>query len=58
MPDDLTRRVPEDSKRININQEWEIEYWCKKLGCTRAQLIAAVNKVGPMVEDVKKELNK
>lgn len=58
MPDDITRRQPEDPQRININQDWELEYWSKRLGCTKAELIAAVNKVGPMVEDVKKELGK
>lgn len=58
MPDDVTRRQPEDPQRININQNWELEYWSKRLGCTKAELIAAVQKVGPMVEDVKKELGK
>ena len=58
MPDDLKRRQPEDPQRININQDWEVDYWSKKLGCTKAELIAAVQKVGTMVEDVKKELNK
>ncbi len=58
MPDDITRRQPEDPQRININQDWELEYWSKRLGCTKAELIAAVQKVGPMVEDVKKELGK
>ena len=58
MPDDVTRRQPEDPQRININQDWELDYWSKRLGCTKAELIAAVKKVGPMVEDVKKELSK
>jgi hypothetical protein len=58
MPDDITRRQPEDPQRINIEQDWEVSYWSEKLGCTKAELIAAVQKVGPMVEDVKKELGK
>ena len=34
MPDDLTRRKPEDPTKINVNQSWEIKYWTKKLGVT------------------------
>lgn len=58
MPDNLKRRQPEDPQRINIKQDWEVGYWSEMLGCTQAELIAAVKKVGPMVEDVKKELDK
>ena len=58
MSDDLTRVRPEDPKRINVNQPWEVSYWCKVLGCTEAELRAAVQKVGPMVEDVKRKLGK
>ena len=53
MADDLDRTGPEDANKININQDWEIRYWCKKLGLTKEELIAAVKAVGPMVEDVK-----
>lgn len=58
MPDDITRRQPEDPQRININQPWEVEYWCDLLGCTESQLRAAVRAVGPMVKDVKAYLGK
>ena len=58
MPDNLNRRHPEDPQKINVHQEWEVGYWSEKLGCTRKQLIDAVNKVGPMVKDVKKQLGK
>ncbi|MBS5982305.1 DUF3606 domain-containing protein [Clostridium butyricum] len=58
MSDNTGIKQPEDPKKINVNQSWEVEYWCKVLGCTKEQLKAAVKKVGPMVVDVKKELNK
>ena len=58
MPDDLRRRKPEDPQRININQPWEVEYWCDRLGCTESQLRDAVSTVGPMVKDVKAYLGK
>ena len=48
MPDDVTRRQPEDPQRINNSQEWELDYWSRRLGCTKEELIAAVKKVGPM----------
>lgn len=56
MPDDLTRRKPEDTTKINVNQSWEIEYWTKKLSVTEQQLRTAVNAVGPLVKDVKRYL--
>ncbi len=58
MSDNLNRRQPEDPKKINKNQSWEIEYWCKKLNCTRDKLLAAIKVVGPYVEDVKKYLGR
>jgi hypothetical protein len=58
MPDDPNQRGPADATRININQDHEVEYWTKKFGCTRAQLIDCVKKVGPMVADVRRCLGK
>lgn len=58
MPDNTKIRQPQDPKKINVNQAWEVEYWCDVLGCTESELKAAVKKVGPMVVDVKRELNK
>lgn len=52
MGDDLKRRRPEDPTKINISQPWEIDYWCDYFHCTKSQLIAAVNAVGPLVKDV------
>jgi len=53
MADDLSRTGPEDPKKININQDWEVRYWCKELGVTAEELVEAVKAVGPMVEDVR-----
>ncbi len=52
--DDLTRKRPEDSSKININQDWEVYYWCKKFGVDPKILKKAVHAVGPMVSDVVK----
>jgi hypothetical protein len=36
----------EDASRISIHDAHSVEYWTKKCGCTREELIAAVQKVG------------
>lgn len=58
MSDDLKKRGPADRSRINIHEKWEVEYWTKELGCTEAQLRAAVAKVGVMTSAVRLELHK
>lgn len=56
--DNLKRRIPEDPTKINLNQQWEVEYWTKKLGISASKLRAIVAKVGIYVADVKKELSR
>lgn len=58
MPDDLTKKRPEDAKRINVNQPHEVEYWCAALGCTEEELEEAVEAVGDSVEAVRGYLNR
>jgi hypothetical protein len=47
-----------DRTRVNAHEDYEVRYWCKKFGCTKAQLVAAVKKAGVMAKNVAKELNK
>jgi Protein of unknown function (DUF3606) len=58
MPDNLSRRGPEDPKKININQNHERQYWTKALGITELELRLTVIEVGPLVADVKAWLRK
>jgi hypothetical protein len=58
MPDDPSKRRPQDSSRINIHEEYEIIYWTSKWGVTAEQLRDCVKKAGVMVADVKKCLGK
>jgi len=58
MADDKSKTRPQDSQRVNIHEPYEVEYWTKHFGCTRAQLEAAVNKVGVMAKAVEKELKR
>ena len=56
LPDDKSKTRPQDAERVNVHEEYEVEYWCGKYGCTPEQLKAAVKKVGVMAKDVEKEL--
>lgn len=42
MPDDLSKRGPADRTRVNVNEAWEVRWWCQHLGVTEAQLRDAV----------------
>ena len=57
MSDDKTKTAPQDAKRVNVNEEYEVAYWSKRLATTPEKLRAAVSKVGVMVNDVEKEMN-
>lgn len=56
MADSLNERGPADRSRINVNEEWERRYWTKELGCSEAQLRAAVSSVGSSAEAVRQHL--
>ena len=58
MPDNTERRGPEDPKRINLNQSWEIQYWTRELNVAEAELRRAVDAVGDSVGAVKQYLKK
>lgn len=58
MSDDLKNRGPADRARVNVNEDWEVRWWCKEFGCTEAQLRAAVKAVGVMVSNVRAHLRK
>lgn len=46
MSDDKSIRGPSDRSRINLNEDYEVRYWSKELGCTEAALRQAVRAVG------------
>ena len=58
MSDDRTQRGPQDRNRININEDYEVQYWSEKFGVSREELISAVDSAGPMVADVARRLGK
>jgi energy-coupling factor transporter ATP-binding protein EcfA2 len=58
MADDLNARNSPDSKFINPNQDHELRYWSEKLGVSREELKAAVERVGNSAERVQQELRR
>lgn len=56
MSDNLKIKRPADATKINVNEAWEVSYWCKELNVSEAKLKEAVKAVGVMVKDVKKYL--
>ena len=56
MADDPNKRDYRD--RINVNQDYELQYWSDKFGVSHDRLREVVKRVGPMVKDVQRELGK
>ncbi|MGZ5245226.1 MAG: DUF3606 domain-containing protein [Bacteroidia bacterium] len=46
MPDHKNQRHSPDSRRINPNENHEVQYWKTKFGITENQLKKAVEKAG------------
>jgi hypothetical protein len=42
MSDNLEKRGPEDPKRINVSEAWELKYWSEKLKVSPEELKAVV----------------
>lgn len=58
MADDKTKVAPGDRSRVNINEDYEVSYWTRALGCTKQELEKAVKEVGVSASAVKKYFNK
>jgi hypothetical protein len=56
MTDDKGNRGPADRSRINMDEDYEVDYWTHALGVSKEQLAAAVGAVGPMADAVKRYL--
>jgi hypothetical protein len=58
MPDDKTKRRPQDASRINVHEQYELNWWCHEFGITEAQLKHAVSMAGTSAAAVRKYLGK
>ena len=55
MPDDKTKRGPQDRAKTNVQEKYEMDYWSRKFGVTPDQLRNAVKKAGPSAAAVERE---
>ncbi|WP_202925375.1 DUF3606 domain-containing protein [Mucilaginibacter sp. 14171R-50] len=47
-----------DRDRINVNEDYELQYWSEKFNISRDELKEAVKAAGTSVKDVQAYLNK
>ncbi|MDY0978654.1 MULTISPECIES: DUF3606 domain-containing protein [unclassified Stenotrophomonas] len=58
MTDDKKNTGNPDRDRINVNEDYELQYWTKALGVSAEELRGAVKAVGPTAVAVRKHLGK
>lgn len=56
MSDNPKQRGGQDRERINVNQDYELRHWAKKLDATPQQIKEAVQAVGDRAEAVEMHL--
>ena len=54
---EIQRALSRDLQRIDLNQSYEVRYWCQTFRCTEPQLRWAVRAIGPVVGDVRRHLS-
>ena len=47
-----------DRNRIDPQEEYEVADWAFKLDVSRERLLATIDKVGPMADDIRRELSR
>lgn len=58
MADNIKKTGPQDSRKINVHEKQEIDYWTQALGVPKEKLLATVEKVGNSADAVRKALRK
>ena len=56
MSDNLQNRGSQDRSRINMSEQWEVDYWTKELGVTKEELEKAVKTAGSSADAVRQHL--
>ncbi len=56
--DDKDIKGGSDRKRINVNQDYELQDWSEKFGVSSDELKRAVEAVGTFADDVERFLRK
>ena len=58
MADDKRLRAPHDAARINVNEDYEVQYWTKELGVSKERLQELVRDHGVSADAVRGALRK
>ena len=58
MADDKSKAGKQDRDRINVNEDYELRDWSKRLGVSQEELKKAVQQVGTSADAVRKHLGK
>ncbi|HYX47962.1 MAG TPA: DUF3606 domain-containing protein [Sphingomicrobium sp.] len=58
MADNLSNRGSPDRDRINMNEDYEVRDWAKKLGVSEEELRRAVAQVGDRADAVRQHLGR
>jgi hypothetical protein len=56
MADNKDLKGPQDSSRINMNEDYEVQYWTNKFSCSKLELQDAVTSVGNSAQKVEEYL--
>jgi len=56
--DNRQQKGSPDRDRINLTENYEVEYWAKRFGITPERLREVVKTAGTSVKDVENYLNK
>jgi hypothetical protein len=56
MPDDPTKRAPQDKRFISLQEEHEVQYWTRELGVSIDQLKVLVAQHGNSADKVRAAL--
>ncbi|WP_443971518.1 DUF3606 domain-containing protein [Sphingobium sp. CR28] len=57
MSDNRNDRGPRDATRVNLTEDYEVQYWTNRFGVSEDRLRSAVDKVGVSVDALAEELN-
>jgi hypothetical protein len=58
MADDKNKTASPDRDRINLSEDYEVQYWTKTLGVSEEELRQAVKQVGSTFKAVREHLGK
>jgi hypothetical protein len=53
---DKEARTPADTTQVNLEEDWEVRYWCERYDVDAETLRACVMEVGPRTEDIDRRL--